>query len=552
MTTFAELLLKRAEDDSIGYVFEDQEWTWREVVEESTIRAALLSSLRRPGPFHVGVLLENVPEYLFLAGGAALCGATIVGINPTRRGEELAYDIRHTDCQVVFTDSAGHALLSALDLGELTVPRAIVDIESSEYAAHLASLVGVAAPTSLPAPETPLFLLFTSGSTNAPKAVICSAGRFGLAGERAADAFGVTRGDVMYCCMPLFHGNALIACWAPGAATGARIVLRRRFSASGFGPDVRRYGVTYFTYVGRTIAYLLAQPPMPLDHLNGLRLGFGTEASAQDRARFEDRFGCLLVEGYGSSESVVSITRTPDTPPAALGRPRPDQAASVAVVDPATGTECLPAEFDEHGRLTNATEAIGEIVNRAGGDTFEGYYNNAEATADRLHDGWYWTGDLAYRDHAGFFYFAGRDADWLRVDSENFSAAPVERILERLPGAAVVAVYPVPDPRTGDQVMAAIEMAQGVPFDPGMFASFLDAQRDLGTKWAPTFVRVVTAMPVTASNKVNKQPLRADRWTTTDPIFWRERRTGVYRALTAGDRAIIDDEFAEGGRLNAL
>ncbi len=92
---------------------------------------------------------------------------------------------------------------------------------------------------------------------------------------------------------------------------------------------------------------------------------------------------------------------------------------------------------------------------------FEGYYKNPDGDAERVHDGWYWTGDLAYRDEAGFFYFAGRGDDWLRVDSENFAAAPVERIVERHPDVAAVAVYAVPDPRSGDAVMAAVELRPG-------------------------------------------------------------------------------------------
>src|SRR5205823_7161951 len=115
--TVAELLVARAEDDHPGLLFGDDSWTWAEVVAESARRAALANELRRPGPFHVGVLLENGPEYLFWLGGAALSGATVVGINPTRRGAELARDIRHTDCQLIVTDATGHKMLADLDTG---------------------------------------------------------------------------------------------------------------------------------------------------------------------------------------------------------------------------------------------------------------------------------------------------------------------------------------------------------------------------------------------------------------------------------------------------
>jgi len=236
------------------------------------------------------------------------------------------------------------------------------------------------------------------------------------------------------------------------------------------------------------------------------------------------------------------IMRTPDTPRGALGRPRPDDGSDIAVVDPDSRNECPRAVVDEHGRLLNAGEAIGELVNRAGGGVFEGYYANDAATADRLRDGWYFTGDLAYRDPDGFFWFAGRTADRLRVDSENFSAAPVEAILLRWPAAVMAAVYPVPDPRTGDQVMAAIELAPGVDFDPAGFADFLTRQRDLGTKWAPRFVRVVDSMPLTANNKVNKQPLRAEAWHTTDAMWWRPGRELEYVSFTSDDASRLDAE----------
>ena len=548
--TMAGLLRARVGDAHVGYRFEDQSWTWGEVALESARRAAMLQALRQPGPFHVGVLLENVPEYLFVAGGAAFAGATIVGINPTRRGEELARDVRHTDCQLIITDRTSAPLLAGLDLG--AAAGRVLEIDGDDYLASIPTAATVQDASDDPDPATILFLLFTSGSTSAPKAVICSTERMASAGIRAGQSYGMTRDDISYCSMPLFHGNALMACWAPSLAMGATVVLRRKFSASGFLPDVRRYGCTYFTYVGRTIAYILGQPPTVYDSDHHLRLGFGTEASAQDRERFMDRFGCPLIEGYGSSESVVVIVRTPDTPANALGIPRLDGGADIAVVDPATMQPCQRARFDEHGQLLNGDAAIGEIVNRSGGGIFEGYYNNTEATTDRLRNGWYWTGDLAFVDVDGFYYFAGRSTDWLRVDSENFAAAPVENILNRLADAVMVAVYAVADPRTGDQVMAAIELRPGGTFDPDAFATFLADQRDLGTKWTPRLVRIVGEMPLTANNKVNKQPLRATGWSTTDPVWWQPRRGEPYRRFTEADAAALAAEFDEHGRAHLL
>ena len=111
--------------------------------------------------------------------------------------------------------------------------------------------------------------------------------------------------------------------------------------------------------------------------------------------------------------------------------------------------------------------------------------------SDRVRGEDFWSGDLGYRDAAGYFYFAGRSSDWLRVDSENFSAAPVERVLQRVPGVAAAPVFAVPDPSTGDQVMCAVEMAASEKFDAADFGAFLAEQPEMGAKWWPTYVRVI-------------------------------------------------------------
>ena len=545
--TVAALLLERAGDTTTGLRFEEASWTWAEVVAESRRRARLLADVAGAGrgPFHVGVLLENVPEYLFLLGGAALAGATIVGINPTRRGRELEADIRHTDCRVVITDTGQAPLLEGLDTGAPTV---LVDTEG--YRARLGepgSAEQGPARGTLPGPGALYLLLFTSGSTGAPKAVKVSQGRLAEAGLTMAKGSGFGPGDVLYCAMPLFHGNALNTALVPAFASGATFVLRRRFSASGFLPDVRRYGVTYFNYVGRALTYILATPPRPDDAENTLKFAFGTDASPEDGRAFRKRFACPVVEGYGSSEGAIAMSPVPGMPKGAIGLPPPG--TDVVVVDE-TGVERPRARFDGEGRLLNPAEAIGEIVSRDGAGRFEGYYANPEAEAERTRQGWYWSGDLAYRDGAGYFYFAGRTSDWLRVDGENFGAAPVERVLERYPPVRVAVVYGVPDPRTGDQVMAALEVEEPGEFDPEAFARFLAGQPDLGTKWPPRLVRLMAEVPVTGTGKVDKRPLRADRWHTADPVWWwpPEDRRPRYRRLEAADAADLDRELEAHGR----
>ncbi|MDN4172189.1 AMP-binding protein [Nocardioides sp. SOB77] len=539
--TFADIVASRAGDDAVGLRFEDRQWTWAEVVAESATRAAALTALVPPPEgrqVHVGVLLENVPDFVFWIGGGALAGAVVVGINASRSGAELAHDIRHADVDLLVTEAR---LAHLLEGGDHGVPAArVLDVDHPSYDEVLAPYRGAPVPERLPQPDDLAMLLFSSGSTGAPKAVVVSQGRLGRLTASLVGRARLRRDSVTYLCMPLFHGNAVMLNLAPAMHVGATVALTRRFSASAFAEDVHRYGVTFVNYVGRALSYVLSRPEGPRDRTSTLELAYGTEASEADAARFSERFGCEVMEGFGSSEGVFRINRTPETPTGALGLAVD---VDVRVLDEATGVECPRAVFDEVGRLLNP-EAVGEIVAIGGAERFEGYYRNPEAMADRVRGGDFWSGDLGYRDEQGWFWFAGRSSDWLRVDSENFAAAPVERLLARVPGVLSAVVYAVPDPATGDQVMCTLELEPGASFDPAAFGAHLAAQPEMGAKWWPRLVRVTEAIPLTASNKVDKAPLRAAAWATEDPVHVRVGRTAEYVALDAERRAALEAEFA--------
>jgi fatty-acyl-CoA synthase len=352
----------------------------------------------------------------------------------------------------------------------------------------------------------------------------------------------------MYQVMPLFHSNACMVGFAPWVASGATAAFRRRFSASGFLPDVRKFGVTFFNYVGKPLSYVLATPERPDDADTTLTKVFGNEGADLDLERFATRFGCRVQDGYGSTEGGATVQRVPDMPKGSLGL-GPE---GTVILDPETGEECPRAEFDAQGRLLNPLEAIGEIVNKNGAAGFEGYYKNDEANEARTRDGYYWTGDLGYRDEQGYFYFAGRDFEWLRVDGENFAAAPIERLVMRHPDVVLACVYAVPDEEVGDQVMVTIELRPGATFEPEDFDEFLTEQPDLGTKWSPRYVRVVEKMPTTESQKVKKRELRHERWDPADGVYWRPAKNEPLRPMTGADREELRGRFEARGRLVAL
>ena len=314
------------------------------------------------------------------------------------------------------------------------------------------------------------------------------------------ERFGLGPDDVVYLAMPMFHSNAIMAGWAVALASGATVALERKFTASGFLPAVRRFGATYANYVGKPLAYVLATPQQPDDADNPLRIMFGNEANEGDIAEFARRFGCTVVDSYGSTENAVIVQRQPDMPPGSLGWP----IDGVKVLRP-DGTETPDAEFDTTGRLTNADAAIGELVNTAGAGAFAGYYRDEAAEAERMRGGMYWSGDLAYRDADGWIYFAGRTGDWLRVDGENLATAPIERILLRHPAVSEASVYALPD-RIGDKVACALVLRGELT--AAELWSFLAEQPDLSSKAWPSVVRILDELPRTATNKVLKRSLR--------------------------------------------
>ncbi len=495
--TVTDLLAPLVDVTDRGVYEGDSFVTWRDHLHAGARVAAALTAQMDPArPMHVGVMLANTTFFSSVLVAAGLSGWVTVGLNPTRRGQALARDVTRADCQLVLTDDLA-ALGEAIPEG---IP--VVDVESASWATEVTAHRDAPVTFADTRPDDLFMLVFTSGTSGEPKAVRVTHDKVAFPGTMLADRFGLGRDDTFYLSMPLFHSNAIMAGWAVALAAGGSIALRRKFSASAFLDDVRRYGATYANYVGKPLSYILATPPRGDDADNPLRLVYGNEGAPRDVRRFASRFGAVVVDGFGSTEGGIAIGRTPDTPEGALG-PLTDE---VAIVDVETGAPCPPGK-------------VGELVNPTGGGWFRGYYGDEAAERERMAGGVYHSGDLAYRDEAGYVYFAGRLGDWMRVDGENLGTAPIERVILRHRDVVEAAVYPIPDPAVGDRVMAAVVLSSGATFDAEAFAQFLDDQPDLSPRQWPSFVRVSTALPRTETFKVIKRLLSAQAVHCGEPVF---------------------------------
>jgi fatty-acyl-CoA synthase len=504
LPTVTDLLAPLVEVDDRGVYFADEPrgrrgdtrdsfTSWRDhIAHGGAIAAALKARLDPERPPHVGVLLQNTPFFSAVLVAAALTGIVPVGLNPVRRGAALARDVMHADCQVVLADSASP---TALDVD-------YIDVDSPDWTAEVAAFRDTPVVAYDADPSDLFMLVYTSGTSGDPKAVKCGHGKVAIAGVTMTQRFSLGPEDVCYVSMPLFHSNAVLVGWAVALGCRGSLVLRRKFSASQFLPDVRRYGATYANYVGKPLSYVLATPELPDDAANPLRAVYGNEGAPADVERFARRFDTVVMDGFGSTEGGIAIGRTPDTPPGALG-PLPP---GTEIVDVQTGERCPPG-------------VTGELVNVSDAGRFEGYYNDPDAEAERMRGGVYHSGDLAYRDENGYAYFAGRLGDWMRVDGENLGSAPIERVLLRHPDVVEVAVYGIPAPDVGDQVMAALVLTQGSEFDAEKFRAFLAEQPDLGPKQWPSFVRVGAELPRTETFKVIKRQLSAEGTECAEPVW---------------------------------
>ena len=504
LPTVTDLLAPLVEVDDRGVYFADEPrgrrgdtrdsfTSWRDhIAHGGAIAAALKARLDPERPPHVGVLLQNTPFFSAVLVAAALTGIVPVGLNPVRRGAALARDVMHADCQVVLADSAS---ATALDVD-------YIDVDSPDWTAEVAAFRDTPVVAYDADPSDLFMLIYTSGTSGDPKAVKCGHGKVAIAGVTMTQRFSLGPEDVCYVSMPLFHSNAVLVGWAVALGCRGSLVLRRKFSASQFLPDVRRYGATYANYVGKPLSYVLATPELPDDAANPLRAVYGNEGAPADVERFARRFDTVVMDGFGSTEGGIAIGRTPDTPPGALG-PLPP---GTEIVDVQTGERCPPG-------------VTGELVNVSDAGRFEGYYNDPDAEAERMRGGVYHSGDLAYRDENGYAYFAGRLGDWMRVDGENLGSAPIERVLLRHPDVVEVAVYGIPAPDVGDQVMAALVLTQGSEFGAEKFRAFLAEQPDLGPKQWPSFVRVGAELPRTETFKVIKRQLSAEGTECAEPVW---------------------------------
>jgi fatty-acyl-CoA synthase len=473
----------------------------------------------------VCLMMSNCPAYLGIWLGLSGVGVTVALINTNLRGKLLAHSLQVVSPRCVIAGASFATAVSEVrgDLapgvefwvhgaGDAAIPRIDEAIDSLSGAPLLPAEAAAATLSDR------ALCIYTSGTTGLPKAANISHFRLMQWSHWFAGLMDVQPADRMYNCLPLYHSVGGVVATGATLVGGGAVVLRERFSASGFWKDVVAERCTLFQYIGELCRYLLNSPRQPEESRHALRLACGNGLRGDVWKSFQARFNIpQILEYYAATEGNFSLYNC-EGRVGAIGRIPPFLAHRLPVALVRYDVEKQAPLRDASGRCVRcsageAGEALGQIVASNDLTRFEGY-TDADASSQKIlrdvfapGDAWYRTGDLMRQDAQGFFYFVDRVGDTFRWKGENVSTTEVETVLASLPGVTEAAVYGVTVPGAeGRAGMAALAVAPDF--------ELTELRQALATRLPeyarPVFIRIVGAIELTGTFKLRKQELAAD------------------------------------------
>ncbi|MFO1220058.1 MAG: AMP-binding protein [Burkholderiaceae bacterium] len=486
------------------------EWSYRQFHDETQRIVAGLQRLGLRQGEVVSLMLPNCIDFVVLWFALARLGAVAAPVNTAFRGQALvdAIDLAGSRWLIAHASLAGQWGEVRAQLAAIEQVWVVGGVAGDGGALPYESL-RVDDPRAMAAARAPAIaasdlclLLYTSGTTGRSKAAMISH-RFVLAQAAGViEGLGLRGDDVLYCPYPLFHLDAAVMTVAPALLLRGVAAIGERFSVSRYWAEVRALQATVFDFMGATLTLLWKQPPGPHDRDHRARLGWGVPLPGWAPA-FEQRFGCRLVELYGSTE-VGAILYTP------LDEPRrPGSCGKVL----GRWSVMLVDEHDVEVPVGTTGELV--VRPREPSVIMDGYYRMPEATLAACRNLWFHTGDLLRRDADGHFYFVGRRKDIVRRRGENIAAAEVEMGIAAHPDVLDCAVFGVPSALTEEDVMACVVRRPGRTLSAEALAAHCASR--MARFMVPRYIRFTDQLPKTPTDKVEKfrlqqQGITADTW----------------------------------------
>jgi fatty-acyl-CoA synthase len=544
-TSIGKVFADRAarDGDRVFIKFDDQIVTYRQANETANRYAAVLAARGIGRGDVVGIILKNSPRMVILMLAVVKLGAIAGMLNYHHRGRVLAHSVGLLDAKVLIGDEE---LLKAVDESDGKVAEPITVDQLDRLAAD-ASTDDPPVTSSVRAKDK-AFYVFTSGTTGAPKASVMTHYRW-LGALLGSGAVGMrlNSSDTLYCCLPLYHNNALTVALSGVLSAGATLTLGRSFSASRFWDEVIRYDATAFVYIGDICSYLLNQPERDTDRRHKVRVIAGNGLRADIWDEFTTRFNIPRVfEFYGASEGNTGFANVFNIPKTAGICPTP---VAFVEYDPESGEPVR----DSKGRLRKVRQGqpgllLSKVTNI---QPFDGY-TDPEATEKKLvrnafRDGdvWFNTGDLMRPQGFGHAAFVDRLGDTFRWKGENVATTDVEAAVSEEPAVEAVTVFGVEVPGTdGRAGMAAVVCSEGSEFDGKSLAHTV--YEHLPSYALPLFVRLVDSLEHTSTFKSKKVDLRNQGYASDieDPLYVLEGREEGYLPYYAD----YPDKVAAGSR----
>ncbi len=453
----------------------------------------------------VALMMSNQPQFLDTFFAVQKIGGYVVPVNTALINEGLAYILNHSEVSAIVCDHEAAEKISAVRDRLAGVKYIWVTTEeaSSDYvvpigmrnfsALETGNLSSAANLSSRPEPEAPSLLLYTSGTTGLPKAVVSPYNKQRVKPIGLLTNLLTRKNDKIYTCLPLFHANALLLSVMQSLWAGIPLYLSKRFSASRFWQEVSNCGATQFNTVGSMIPVLLKTPPSPYERRHRIRRVISAACPKDAWDIFEKRFGVRLWEGYGAVDGAgVTIINMGNAPVGSIGKPSRNIRWKLQAED---GAE---AGFHQPGELCIY------VANRP--ESRVPYWKNEKASNEKVINGWLHTGDLMQKDEKGYLYFVGRNTDSMRVRGENVSAYEVEKVMDSFPGVLESAAYAVPSSIGEDDIMASVIPVEARTFDVAAFAQYL--RGNLPKYAVPAYLDIVSEFPKTGTHRVIKKELK--------------------------------------------